>query len=122
VKTWQNERDVIVEMYLLFFTGGKFIAHLFIKYPISISRDIILFSACKTSRFWLCSISLLDKIRHLFLGESTMKLSLRPPRSSFAKLQDLVPLESCRMIAFARRMEDEKKNNCIRTLRFGIVI
>lgn len=113
---------MIAEMYLLFFTGGKFIVHLFIKYPISISRDIILFSACKIRKFWLCSISLLDKVRHLFLGESTTKLSLRPPRSSFVKLQGLVPLESCRMIAFACiGMEDEKKIDRVRTLRFGIV-
>ena len=59
----------------MFFAGAKFIAYLFITYPISTLRDIVLSSVRKqTSEFWPRSISPLDKTRHLFLGEFTTKL------------------------------------------------
>lgn len=67
--------------YLLFFADAKFIAHLFITYPISISRDIVLSSARKqtSGSFSYALFSLW--INHLFLGGSTTKPTVSGLRS-----------------------------------------
>lgn len=107
----RNRRGV----YLLFFTGAKFIVHLFITYPISISPDTALSSARKQSSvFWLCSTFPLDKTRHLFLGGSATKL--RPP-IVFYKIARHLPLdlEFCHVMMLINPLHlhaSELERNC----------